>query len=210
MPSDAAEDRSALVERARQGDRSALGELWRTHHPALLRYLRVRVGDALAEDVASTVWLDVARSLHRFQGDAEGFRRWLFTIGRRRTVDELRRRGRRPEALLADTPEPRATPTGTEPLRPGAPGGLDALDGALRLLRLLTPEQAEAVALRVVADLDVAAAAELMGRSETAVRALTHRGLHRLAELAAGGSPTEGNLRPGVTGAAAPTMEGAR
>lgn len=202
VPGDPIEDFSGLVARAAGGDRDALGRIWRAEHPSLLRYLRVRVGDRLAEDVASAVWVDVARSLGRFHGGREEFRRWLFTIGRRRSIDELRRIGRRAEHLSARPAEVPSCGDDT--------AGIDGLDAALQLVARLTDDQAEAVLLRVVADFDVATVAQLMGRSEPAIRALTHRGLHRLAELVGEPSPIEGNPPGAVTAEAAPTMEGTR
>jgi RNA polymerase sigma-70 factor (ECF subfamily) len=50
-------------------------------------------------------------------------------------------------------------------------------------VRQLSPDQADAVLLRIVADMDVGQVAEVMGRSEGAVRVLVHRGLHRLRDL---------------------------
>ena len=54
---------------------------------------------------------------------------------------------------------------------------------AVDLIGRLAPDQAEVVLLRVVADLDVAATARVVGKSRGAVRVLTHRGLRRLATL---------------------------
>ncbi|MFN0026209.1 MAG: RNA polymerase sigma factor [Acidimicrobiales bacterium] len=203
---------------ARQGDQQALGELWQRYNHRLLRYLKGCGAADMAEDLASSTWIDVARGLPRFRGDEDGFRRWLFTIGRRRLTDELRRRTRRPESAMADPPE-----SARAPLQPSSPA--EDLEAALSLVRELSPDQAEAVLLRVVADLDVAAVAELMQRSEAAVRVLTHRGLKRLAELhsapgpqpaAAPGSasaselgkPTTNRLSP-VTTETAAAMKGA-
>ena len=56
---------------------------------------------------------------------------------------------------------------------------------ALALLARLPPDQAEVVALRVIAGLDVAHVAEITGRRPGTVRVLAHRGLRWLAaELA--------------------------
>ena len=52
---------------------------------------------------------------------------------------------------------------------------------ALALIATLPPDQAEAILLRVVAGLEVAQVADIMGRSPGAVRVLTHRGLKTLA-----------------------------
>ena len=59
----------------------------------------------------------------------------------------------------------------------------DDLGRALALVRWLPDDQADAVLLRIVADMDVSQVAAVMGRSEGAVRVLVHRGLHRLRDL---------------------------
>lgn len=166
------------IERARRGDRDALGELWRAHQPLLLRYFRGKGMDH-AEDLASNVWIEVASSLSRFRGDQHDFRRWLFTIAARRRIDDIRsqkRSERRLELVGQRTVDPPAVDAASRSEE------AEALDRALALVRALPPDQAEAVLLRVVADLSVSEVAEVMGRREGTVRVLVHRGLKRLAE----------------------------
>ncbi len=175
----------SLVARARAGDEAALAQLWRQLNPLLLRYLRGRIGSG-AEDVAAQTWLDAARRLEEFRGDDTDFRRWVFTIGRHRSIDELRRRGRRAE-------DPPSALDG-EPARPD--DGIDRHDdlaAALALVRRLPPDQADAVLLRVVGDLDVAQVATVMGRSPGSVRVLVHRGLRRLQAILEAEAVTEGD-----------------
>jgi RNA polymerase sigma-70 factor (ECF subfamily) len=63
-----------------------------------------------------------------------------------------------------------------------------ALDAALRRVARLPADQAEVVALRVLAGLSAEQVAEIVGKRAGAVRVLQHRGLRRLAnELAAEG-----------------------
>ena len=78
---------------AQAGEEWAFAALYRDFAPAVLGFLRGRVPNE-AEDVASSVWLEVARSIGRFMGDEAGFRAWLFTIVRRRMMNEFRRRRR--------------------------------------------------------------------------------------------------------------------
>ena len=54
--------------------------------------------------------------------------------------------------------------------------------GHIALVRRLPPDMAEAVLLRVVADLAVDEVAQVMGRREGHVRVLVHRGLRKLAD----------------------------
>jgi RNA polymerase sigma-70 factor (ECF subfamily) len=175
-----------LVERAGQGDRDALGELWTQHQHLLLRFLR-GLGCRTPEDLASVVWIDVARVLPTCTGGLSGFRRLLFTIARRRWIDALRAESRRPQVV-------ELTDASTE-----LAASLDdvhdqatALERALALVRSLPADQAEIVLLRVVADLDVAEVARIVGKREGNVRVIMHRALQRLADLAALDAPVGG------------------
>ncbi|GIE96952.1 RNA polymerase sigma factor [Paractinoplanes rishiriensis] len=164
-------DLDAALTAAQAGDRHGYAALWRHHQPAVLRYLYVVIGEH-AEDVASETWLHVIRDLHGFHGDLGAFRGWLFRIARHRAHDE-RRRTRR------------STPSAPPPAAPDAATG--ALEGegttwALTVIATLPPDQAEAVMLRVVAGLDVATTAHILGKRPGAVRIATMRGLRRLAK----------------------------
>lgn len=164
--------------RAQSGDAAAFAELWRAYQPRLLRYLSL-VSPGAAEDVASDTWLQVVKGLARFTGDQTAFAAWLFTVARHRAVDEARRAARRLETPLADAGE--APATGHVP--DAADTAMENLSTAeaMRLIASLPRDQAEVVALRVVAGLDVAAVAELLGRTPGWVRTTAHRGLRRLA-----------------------------
>jgi RNA polymerase sigma-70 factor, ECF subfamily len=167
--------RSSAVDAARHGDREAFAALWRTHQAPLLRYLRARRTPS-PDDVASQVWIDVATSIGRFEGDDDDFRRWLFTIAHRRSVDEVRRlvRTSAPRSPLAVRAADRVAAADDEHEQ------LDALDRAVALVATLPDSQAEAVMLRVVNDLPIADVAAVMETSEGNVRVLVHRGLTRL------------------------------
>lgn len=167
-----------VIADAKQGDADALGQLWREYQHLLLRYFRAK-GMPEVEDLASTVWVEVATSLHRFEGSEPDFRRWLFTIAARRRIDDIRsikRRERDAERQRHsddDLVTPSASDEGDRAL---------GLDRALEMVSCLPPDQREAVTLRVIADLSVTEVAAIMGRREGSVRVLVHRGLKRLSE----------------------------
>jgi RNA polymerase sigma-70 factor (ECF subfamily) len=166
------------LRQARGGDPEGFAALYRTHQPALLRYLQVLVG-AEAEDAASETWLQVTRDLRRFRGGADDLRGWVLTIGRHRAFDLLRARGRRPcdpwdPATLPDSSTVDASVLSEESV---------ATKRALALIAGLPQDQAEAVLLRVVCGLDAPAAAAVLGKRAGAVRMATSRGLARLAAL---------------------------
>ena len=172
MPTD--DELAEALREAQAGDEHGFAVLWRAFNPAVLRYLRVVVGDA-AEDVASETWLQAARDLDRFTGDPSAFAGWLFRIARHRGVDERRRAGRRRETPADIVDPPAVADAGSEVV--------EAAETAWALNRIaaLPRDQAEAVMLRVVAGLDVATAAAVLGKRAGAVRIATMRGLRRLA-----------------------------
>ena len=172
------EDLSAALRAAIDGDEAGFALLWRSLQPAVLRYLRVVCGDA-AEDAASETWLQVARDLPGFAGDATAFRVWVFRIARHRGIDDTRRAWRRREETR-ETVEVLGTGQAVQDV------ALDVIEHsgtewALRLIGSLPADQAEAVMLRVVAGLDVAGTAQVLRKRPGAVRIAAMRGLRRLA-----------------------------
>jgi RNA polymerase sigma-70 factor, ECF subfamily len=168
----------SVLAAAKTGALWAIAALYRELQPSLERYLRAQAPGE-GEDLASEVWLDVAAALGRFEGDEVAFRRWLFTIARRRLIDHRRREQRRRAAQ--------------SPLEAWAP--LDAVgdpearavaasetDAALALIASLPTDQAEVVLLRVIAGLDVTDVATIVGKKPGTVRVLQHRALTRLSE----------------------------
>lgn len=171
------DDVDATLAAACAGDETAFVVLFREIQPSLLRYLHTSTGGD-AEDIAAETWLQVVRGLARFSGDRQGFRGWVFTIAHARTVDVWRASGRRPETLTDALPD-RASECDVA----ADVEEIVSTEAALSLLRELPEAQAQVLLLRVVACLDVATTAEVLGRTPNHVRVLAHRGLHALASL---------------------------
>ena len=171
---------SVTLTSAQRGDETAFACLFRDIHPALLRYLHVITPEA--EDVAGETWLQVVKGLPGFRGGEEAFRAWLFTIARHRAVDAGRSRSRRSDVPLAVIDEM----TG-QPMAPDAAElALEAIStrSVVALIRTLPRDHAEIIMLRVVAGLEAADVARIVGKTPGAVRVTAHRALRRLAELA--------------------------
>ncbi|MDX2404943.1 RNA polymerase sigma factor [Streptomyces microflavus] len=188
---------TAAVLAAQDGDEDAFRAVYRAVQPRLLGYIRTLVGEPDAEDVASEAWLQIARDLDRFSGDADRFRGWAARIARNRALDHLRMRSRRP-AIGGDETELTGRPAESDT----AGDAMEALDTdrTMSLIAQLPQDQAEAVVLRVVVGLDAKSAAQTLGKRPGAVRTAAHRGLKRLAELL--GSEHPDSPRP--AGAPAP------
>lgn len=156
----------------------AFERLYHDLAPAVTGYLRLR-GAREPEDLTNEVLLGVFQGLDRFEGDAAGFRSWVFTIAHRRVIDERRRRAARPETS-GELPDDLAPPGGD--VEQEALAGL--ADGQVaRLLAELTEDQRDVLLLRVVADLSIADVARITGKEPGAVKMLQRRGLAALRRL---------------------------
>ena len=167
------------------GDRDALAELWRSYNHLLLRYFRGK-GMADPDDLASTVWVEVAGSLRPVRGRRG--RLPALAVHDRGPATDRRHPGRR-SADGTGSSEPSSEQRGRRH-RPGRRRRRTQPTSSIvrsRSSARCPTDQAEAVLLRVLGDLSIAEVAEIMGRREGAVRVLVHRGLKRLA------------TRPGVT-----------
>ena len=143
----------------------------------LLGYLRSQ-GAREPDDLLAEVLVQVARNAGSFTGDEKGFRSWVFTVAHSRIIDERRRIRRHPvdpvESVADLLPSP-GDVTSSEVI--------DAIraEEIRRLIEQLVPGQRDVLLLRIVVGLTVPEVAEIVGRSEGAVKALQRRGLLALS-----------------------------
>jgi RNA polymerase sigma-70 factor (ECF subfamily) len=99
-----------LVDRARQGDTEAFGELVDLHRQSVYRAaLAALRSGAEAEDVAQEVFVTAYQKLDGFRGDAS-FKTWILAIAWRKALDRRTSLSRRWRTLIRPTNQ--ATPDG--------------------------------------------------------------------------------------------------
>ena len=127
---------------------------------------------ALAEEVAQEVFLSLHRNLASIESPAHAMF-WLRQATARRSIDETRRRRRRPQVALDEAPEPAV----------GAVGGDPLLGEMLRRLVAALPEDARMVmVLRYQEDLDPTEIAAILAMPLATVKSHLHRSLGVLRE----------------------------
>lgn len=174
------EDFPRVLEDAANGDNAAVERLYRDTAPVVMGYLRAS-GANSPEDLTSDVYVDALRGLGRFSGTEHQFRSWLLTIAHRRLVDDWRRRGRRRE----DSVPAEELGQLTIDLSDGESEAMSRLRarGVIEALQHLTDDQRSVLFLRVIGDLPVLEVAEILGKPETAIKALQRRAVSRLRRL---------------------------
>ncbi len=166
----------SVVRAAAAGDGLAFERLYRTYSGSV-RAFAVARGAADPEAIANDVMLQVFQNLGSFHGVEPGFVGWMFTIARNRLIDVHRMAGRRP--IIADGVEPPDAPVEAMGTADEALSQIAARD-MLTLLKRLTEDQCEVIALRMIADLSLQEVADIVGKSLTAVKAIQRRGLRAL------------------------------
>jgi RNA polymerase sigma-70 factor, ECF subfamily len=165
---------------ATSGDRRALDQLLRRHHDRIAGVCRrLTSNTADAADATQDALIAIVRGLPRFDGRSS-FGTWAYRIAVNASLDELRRRRRRPSESLdamRDGDQPRELPSTNAPPDRGV---LDRMQLTAALVEL--PEEFRvAVVLRDIADLDYAEIAEVLGVAIGTVKSRIARGRAHLA-----------------------------
>jgi len=155
-----------LLERLRQGEGRALGEVYDQHHQAVRAFASRLVGDsAAAEDLVHEVFVTLPRAARRFRGDSS-LRSFLIGIAIQHARHHVRSASRRRAAFVRLSAEPeRAVPS---PEASAAERRL--LEAVQRALDELPLEQRVAFVLCDVEERSSVEAAELVRAPEATLR----------------------------------------
>jgi len=165
------QDEESLVRRAQKHDQEAFAQLYEEHFDRIYRYITLRIGDEMeAEDLTQQVFLNTLRSISSFKWKGIPFSAWLFRIAHNQVVDYLRKRKR------TAVPLDESLASSDDNLQLVAEHKLD-IEQILSATRQLTQAQREVISLRFAGELSIAQVAEVMGKSQGAVKALQHSGI---------------------------------
>lgn len=181
-PEDPTDSVDELVAAAKS-DRIAFGLLFDHFYPPIVAYcVRRLLVRATAEDVASDVFLKVARGIRQFPGTTgRDFRRWLFRIATNEINAYLRQSIRRRELLeAAATMGLVDASIGTRLLGGDEATDWEAVYGALEKL---SDREIRIVSLRFFAGMKHEEIAAVLGAKSGAVRVALSRALEKMREL---------------------------
>lgn len=189
-------DDLALVEAASRGDRAAMDRLLRAHHDRIFAVCRRITGnDADAADASQDALIAIVRNLDRFDGRS-AFGTWAYRIATNASLDELRRRSRRPVVVNNDLA---STDRHLSVVDPVASARIDSvadrhlIDDALAHV----PDDFRIpLVLRDVADLDYAEIAAALEIPLGTVKSRIARGRLALAQAIRAGNHIDPSERP--------------
>lgn len=156
------------VARAKEGDQEALRYLYVTYSQNIYGYVRSIVrDDHEAEDVTQHVFAKLMTTLVKYDDRGVPFFAWLIRLARNVAIDHLRANRLTPTENVLDPA------LSTRP-------DLDHGETVRAALAALPEEQREVVVLRHIIGLTPAEIADRLGRTESSIHGLHHRGRRSL------------------------------
>jgi RNA polymerase sigma-70 factor, ECF subfamily len=158
------------IARAKEGDRDAIRLLYIRYSGNVYGYLRSIVRDEKeAEDLTQHVFMKLMTVILKYEDQGVPFSGWLLRLARNVALDHLRKRRATPteEVFSADT---------------RADDAQDSVRSLHTALKALPEEQRSVVVMRHLVGLTPPEIAERLGRSESSIHGLHHRGRRALQE----------------------------
>lgn len=173
-----------LIKRAQIAcDPDAFDGLYLLFADRVFRYLLARLGDVdLAEEMTAQVFLQLIEKIDRYRiapkDNTNIFAAWLYRLSHNKMVDILRKSQRNRHVSIEQAAFVTEQYSPIEAIE-------DRIDfeQLLGTLQMLNEQQRQVVILRFLDGYSIAETAELMSKSEGAIKALQHRSLENLRRL---------------------------
>lgn len=171
----------ALIQRAQQtGDPQAFDGLYVLYADRVYRFLLARLGDVhAAEDIMAQVFLRLIEKLGQYQlapkDNAAIFTAWLYRLTYNKMIDVLRRQKNHQQVSIKYA---EVLPQ-SQPMSEAVEQQVE-FEQVMEKLQLLNEQQRMVIQLRFIEGLSIAETAQIMQKSEGAVKALQHRSLESL------------------------------
>ena len=176
IPESTDADWARLMAFAQTGDKASYARLLRECTPMIRRVVRRSLADDTVEDAVQEVLLTIHRARHTYD-PSRSFTAWVVTIAQRRTIDLMRKRGRR---TLREVHAPAAYENfAADPVDHDRDRSLASLDQALSGL---PPRQREAIEALALRQMSLDEAAHATGNTKGALKVSFHRALNSLRE----------------------------
>ncbi len=173
-------EQQALLDRAAQADPVALGMLYDQYVDKIYSYIYHRVSSAdIAEDLTAQVFMRMLEAVRSGRPWQTSFSGWLYRIAHNLVIDSYRRNKRATFVDVDDVTYLKATDG--DPLR-SAETKVE-MDRLRQALSSLTEEQVQVVTLRFLEDLSIAEVANIMDKTEGAIKALQYRAVLSLRRV---------------------------
>lgn len=154
--------------------------LYDEYYDRIARFAYTRLGNrADAEDIAGETFLKALKSLDSYQERGTPMQAWLFRIAKNLITDHFRRAQRKPTVPIGDFDT-----AGDDDPAGDVERKLE-MERVNAAMTRLTPDQQEVLRMRFYAGMNTREVAEVLQKSDGAVRQIQHYGIQKLKLLLA-------------------------
>ena len=176
------QDEESLVRRAQQRDSQAFAQLYEAYFDKIYRYIAMRIRNEMeAEDLTQQVFMKMLHSISSYKNQGVPFSSWVYRIAHNQVVDFMRQQNKKATVDIDGLPLP---DTGDDPQH--IMEQQFDIEELKKAMKHLTESQQEVLALRFTGEMPIAQCAEIMGKSEGAIKALQHSAVQALKKALAG------------------------
>lgn len=169
---------SDTIIQAQSGDSRIISALYERYRVGIFRYLYYRTSDLqVAEDLTSEVFLRMLRSLDKYQPTGVSFDAWLFQIARNVAIDHYRKSRHRQHLPLNDEMVAKG-----ERVERSVEFELIS-ENLAEALAQLNETQRDVIVMRFVVGMRISQVAQMLQKSEDAIKGLQRRGLISLRNI---------------------------
>lgn len=171
-------DEQKLVKKAKDGEVEAFGLLYDYYLPKIYRFVLLKVSyREEAEDLTHQTFLKAWENISHYDFRGYSFGSWLYQIARNTTVDYYRRS--RPKVSIEEIAE---LPFEGDSLQASIDSKIEWKKLSEGIKKLKDIEQ-DVLIMRFVQDLPLKEVAEIIGKSEGAVKLIQHRAIKNLKTI---------------------------
>lgn len=169
-------DETELIHLAKEGDEAAVSALYDRHYDAVFNYLYYRVNDqATAEDLTADVFVLMLENIESYTDQGQPILAWLYTIARNRVIDYYRDSDQFEKLPVKDELMAGNQETPSEIIK-----AQQSQACFRRALYHLTSSQRQVIIHKFLNQMSTTETAEMLDKSEGAVRSLQLRALTAL------------------------------
>lgn len=167
----------SLIERSKQGDEEAFGQLYDCYAQRIFRYVRIKVQNREeAQDILQEVFTKAFLGLRSLDLQGLNFTAWLYRVTSNTINDHFRKRYAQPEPLeINESIDVQDKTSLLEEVSVGSD-----LEIVRASFKKLSPVYRQVLELRFFQDLTLDEVAMAMNKSNLAVRILQHRALKKV------------------------------
>lgn len=167
-----------IIERAIKGEAEAFGLLYDRYQPQIYRFIYLKVSHREeAEDLTHQAFLNAWQKINNYAFRGFPFSSWLYQIARNQVIDHYRAK-----KIVINIEEDEAVEIKTENPSELIDKNLD-IEKIKMAVGRLNPAHQDVIILRFIEDFSPKETAQVLGRSEMAIKLLQHRAIKNLKKI---------------------------